>query len=137
MPTAPSHLPDSIRIDKWLWAVRIYKTRSLATEACRSGRVKIAGQTVKPSRDIHGGDEISIHLGIYSRTVRVIMPLHLRVSAALVPTYLEDLTPAAEYDKLKIQQDMKPEYRPRGLGRPTKKQRRLIERIKKTKDFNK
>lgn len=137
MPTAPSHLPDSIRIDKWLWAVRIYKTRSLATEACRSGRVKIAGQTVKPSRDIHAGDEITIHLGVYSKTVRVILPLHLRVSAALVPQYMEDLTTDKEYEKLKIQQDMKPEYRPRGLGRPTKKQRRLIDRIKKTKDFSK
>ncbi|MBW6461234.1 MAG: RNA-binding S4 domain-containing protein [Bacteroidales bacterium] len=136
MPTALSHLPESIRIDKWLWAVRIYKTRSLSTEACRAGRVKIAGQAVKPSREIHAGDEITVHLGIYSKTVRVIMPLHLRVSAALVPVYMDDLTPAAEYDKLKIQQDMKPGFRPRGLGRPTKRQRRLIDRLKKTKDFS-
>lgn len=136
MPTAPSHLPESIRIDKWLWAVRIYKTRSQATEACRAGRVKISGQAVKPSREIHAGDEITVHLGIYSKTVRVILPLHLRVSAALVPAFMDDLTPATEYDKLKVQQDMKPEFRPRGIGRPTKRQRRLIDRLKKTKDFN-
>lgn len=134
----PSDKPDieSVRLDKWLWAVRVYKTRSLATEACKNGRVRIGGQVIKPSREIRIKDEISIHLGIYTKTVRVIALLHNRVSAALVPGFLEDITPQAEYDKLKVQQEMKPEFRPRGVGRPTKKHRRLIDRLKNTKDFS-
>jgi ribosome-associated heat shock protein Hsp15 len=134
----PSDKPDieSVRLDKWLWAVRVYKTRSLATEACKNGRVRIGGQVIKPSREIRIKDEISIHLGIYTKTVRVIALLHNRVSAALVPGFFEDITPQAEYDKLKVQQEMKPEFRPRGVGRPTKKHRRLIDRLKNTKDFS-
>jgi ribosome-associated heat shock protein Hsp15 len=127
---------NEVRIDKWLWAVRIYKTRSLATEAIRNGRVKIDGQVVKPSREVHLNNVIDIHLGVYHKTVKVISLLHNRVGAALVHEYLEDLTPEEEYDKLKIQQEMKPEFRPRGVGRPTKRHRRLIDRLKNTKDFN-
>ena len=129
------HDNDVVRIDKWLWAVRIYKTRSLATEAIRNGRVKIGGQVVKPSREVHLHDEIDIHLGVYHKTVKVIALLHNRVGAALVANYFEDLTSAEEYDKLKIQQEMKPEFRPRGIGRPTKRHRRLIDRLKNTKDI--
>lgn len=134
----PSDKPDiaSVRLDKWLWAVRVHKTRSLATEACKNGRVRIGGQVIKPSREIRIKDEISIHLGIYTKTVRVIALLHNRVSSALVPGFLEDITPQAEYDKLKVQQEMKPEFRPRRVGRPTKKHRRLIDRLKNTKDFS-
>jgi len=125
---------DNVRADKWLWAVRIYKTRSLATEACKAGRVRIGGQVIKPSREIRINDEVSIHLGIFTKTVKVIALLHNRVSAALVPNFLTDITPQSEYDKLKVQQEMKPEFRPRGIGRPTKKHRRLIDRLKNTKD---
>jgi ribosome-associated heat shock protein Hsp15 len=127
---------DNIRIDKWLWAVRIYKTRTTATDACRSGKVKIMGQSVMPSRELRPGDEISAHMGIYTKTVRVLKLIHNRVSAQLVPQFMEDLTPESEYAKLKTQHEMKTELRPRGLGRPTKKQRRLIDRLKNTKDFN-
>lgn len=127
---------ENVRVDKWLWAVRIYKTRSLATEACRSGRVRIGGQIVKPSREMRVSDEVSMHLGIYTKSIRVIALLHNRVSAALVPNFLEDITPQSELDKLKIQQEMKTEFRPRGIGRPTKKHRRLIDRLKNTKDFS-
>ena len=127
---------ENVRVDKWLWAVRIYKTRSLATDACRSGRVRIGGQIVKPSREIKIDDEVSIHLGIYNKSVSVKALLHNRVSAALVPNFLEDITPQSELEKLKIQQEMKPEFRPRGVGRPTKKHRRLIDRLKKGKDFS-
>jgi ribosome-associated heat shock protein Hsp15 len=126
---------EAVRIDKWLWAVRIYKTRSLATEACRNGRVKIGGQVVKASREVHAGDEIDIHLGVYHKTVKVTALLHNRVSAAKVEGFLVDLTPESEYGKLKIQQEMKPEFRPRGVGRPTKRHRRLIDRLKNHKDF--
>lgn len=130
------HDSSEVRIDKWLWAVRIYKTRSLATEAIRNGRVRVAGQVVKPSREVHVNDEIDIHLGVYHKTLRVIALLHNRVGAPLVSNYLEDLTPEAELEKLRIQHEMKPEFRPRGLGRPTKKHRRLIDKLKKTKDFS-
>ena len=127
---------ENVRVDKWLWAVRVYKTRSLATEACKNGRVRIGGQVVKPSREIRISDEVSIHLGIYTKTVKVIALLHHRVSAALVPGFLEDMTLQSEYDKLMVQKEMKPEFRPRGIGRPTKKHRRLIDRLKNTKDFS-
>jgi ribosome-associated heat shock protein Hsp15 len=127
---------DIVRVDKWLWAVRIYKTRSLATDACKSGRVKISGQVVKPSREVRIKDEISIHLGVYTKTVRVTGLLHNRLSALMVPGFLEDITPQAEYDKLTIQKEMKTEFRPKGIGRPTKKHRRLIDHLKNTKDFN-
>jgi ribosome-associated heat shock protein Hsp15 len=136
MTSSDIHNNDTVRIDKWLWAVRIYKTRSLATEACRNGRVKIGGQVIKPSREVHLNDEIDIHLGVYHKTVKVTALLHNRVSAALVANFLEDITPEAEYAKLKVQQEMKPEFRPRGLGRPTKRHRRLIDRLKNTKDFS-
>jgi ribosome-associated heat shock protein Hsp15 len=135
---APGDKNDNeiVRVDKWLWAVRIYKTRSLATEACRNGRVRIGGQVIKASREIHIHDEIDIHLGVYHKTVKATALLHNRVSAALVPGFLEDLTPESEYAKLKVQQEMKPEFRPRGVGRPTKKHRRSIDRLKNTKDFS-
>jgi len=124
------------RIDKWLWAVRIFKTRTQASDACKAGKVKIGGQSVKPSREIHLEDEINIQMGIYVKTVRVQGLIHNRVSAQLVPQFMLDLTPESEYEKLKTQHDVKTEFRPRGLGRPTKKQRRLIDRLKNTKDFS-
>jgi len=136
MPFIIKEDTGSIRIDKWLWAVRIFKTRSIASDECRAGKVKMGGQSVKPSREIRTGDEISVQMGIYIKTVRVLGLIHNRVSAHLVPQFIEDLTPAEEYEKMKTQQEMKTEFRPRGLGRPTKKERRLIDRLKKTKDFN-
>jgi ribosome-associated heat shock protein Hsp15 len=137
MPASEKSPLATMRIDKWLWAVRIYKTRSLATEACRTGRIRIDGEPVKASREIHPGQEISIHLGIYTKSVRVKDLLHNRVGAALVPQYLDDLTPAEEYEKLKVQNEMKTEFRERGLGRPTKRHRRMIDRLKNFKDFSK
>jgi ribosome-associated heat shock protein Hsp15 len=135
MSSSEKSAGEEVRIDKWLWAVRIYKTRSIATEACRNGRVKIGGQVVKASREVRIHDEIDIHLGIYHKTVKVTALLHNRISAALVASYLDDTTPASEYEKLKMHQEIKPEFRPRGVGRPTKKRRRLIDRLKNTKDF--
>jgi ribosome-associated heat shock protein Hsp15 len=136
MPFIIKEDTGSIRIDKWLWAVRIFKTRTLASDACKAGKVKISGQSVKPSREIRLQEEISVQMGIYVKTVRVLGLIHNRVSAQLVPQFMEDLTPEAEYDKLKTQHEMKTEFRPHGLGRPTKKQRRLIDRLKNTKDFS-
>jgi len=115
--------PESPRIDKWLWAVRAFKTRSQATEACRAGKVKVDEQAVKPSREVKAGMIISVQTGPIRRQLRVIEPLHKRVGAKLVPQYMEDLTPEEEYHKL-AQLRASQTLRPRGLGRPTKKERR-------------
>jgi ribosome-associated heat shock protein Hsp15 len=119
-----------IRIDKWLWAVRIFKTRSLASDACRSGKVKIHDQAVKPSREIKIDEVVTISLPPITKTVKVISVIGNRVSAKLVPGIMEDLTPEAEYQKLKRLNDTNFEFRERGIGRPTKRERREIEYLK-------
>ncbi|MCX6267279.1 MAG: S4 domain-containing protein [Bacteroidetes bacterium] len=123
-------MEHGIRIDKWLWAVRIFKTRSLASEACRSGKVKILDQAVKPSRDVKPEDIIAVSLGVITKTVKVLVPIGHRVSAKLVPDAMTDLTPEAEYQKLKRSGDLNFEFRERGTGRPTKRERREIEFLK-------
>ena len=124
---------DGVRIDKWLWAVRIFKTRSQATAACKGGKVKINGQNVKASREVKEGEKISISLTTFIKTVTVKALLQNRVSSKLVPDYMTDLTPPEEYDKQKINRELNAEYRERGDGRPTKKERRIIERLKRYK----
>jgi ribosome-associated heat shock protein Hsp15 len=125
---------EAPRIDKWLWAVRIYKTRTLAAEACKAGKIKIGGTAVKPSREVKLLDEITISQGQLIRTMRVKSLIHNRVSAKLVPEHVDDLTPAEEYEKLKLIQEINGERRDRGIGRPTKKQRRLIDILKEDKE---
>jgi ribosome-associated heat shock protein Hsp15 len=125
---------EAPRIDKWLWAVRIYKTRTLAADACKAGKIKIGGAAVKPSREIKLQDEISVSQGQIIRTLRVKSLIHNRISAKLVPDHLEDLTPPEEYEKLKLLQEINGERRDRGIGRPTKKQRRLIDILKEDKE---
>ncbi|MFO7997662.1 MAG: RNA-binding S4 domain-containing protein [Bacteroidales bacterium] len=117
---------EAPRIDKWLWAVRIFKTRTLATEACRNAKVRVEDQPVKPSREIQEGMVISIQTGPIKRTIRVIAPLHNRVGAKLVGQYMEDLTPEEEYQKLEIIKSQSG-YRPKRTGRPTKKERRELD----------
>lgn len=124
---------EGIRVDKWLWAVRAFKTRSQATDACKSGKVKIDDITVKPSREIKLNEEIVVQINHISRTLKVIGLLNNRVGAKLVVDYLEDLTPPEEYEKEKLKREINYEYRDHGLGRPTKKERRLIDRLKKSK----
>lgn len=121
---------EEVRIDKWLWAVRLYKTRTLAAEACKNGRVKIGGQPVKPSRIPKPGDEIEIHLNPLVKTVRVKALLHNRVGAKLVSGYFDDLTPTEEYERVELIRELNIEYRPRGAGRPTKADRRSIDNLK-------
>ena len=121
------------RIDKWLWDVRIFKTRSLATEACKAGKVRISGQAVKPSREVRADEIITIQLTGFTKTVKATGFPKSRVSAQLVPDYLADLTPEDEYEKLKLRRETNYEYRPKGIGRPTKKERRLIDRLKNFK----
>lgn len=121
---------DSVRIDKWLWAVRVFKTRSQASEACRGGKVKIDGQNVKPSREVKEGEKIEVQLGIFKKTLRVKQVVKNRVAAKLVPDLAEDLTPAEQYEKMDMLRQLNYERRDRGVGRPTKKERREIERLK-------
>lgn len=124
-------MDKKVRIDKWLWAVRAFKTRSMASDACRSGKVKINGQAVKPSRDVAVDDVIIVVKNPqFTRTLKVTQILANRVSAKLVPQYTEELTPKEEYDKLKKYNELNWERRDRGIGRPTKRERRDIDRLK-------
>ena len=125
--------PSSVRIDKWLWAVRLYKTRTLAAEACRAGHVQIGGLRVKPSRLIRIDDVISAKTGNITKTVRVLGLIDRRVGAQLAKQHAEDLTPASEYEKLKEMNAPPAIYQP-GFGRPTKKHRRSIERFLSAED---
>jgi len=116
-----------MRIDKWLWTVRLFKTRSLATDACKGGKIKIEGHVLKPSKELKIGDIITIQMGIYIKTVKVLSFSNNRVNAKLLPELLLDITPEAEYHKLKMQQEAHKNLRPKGLGRPTKKERRTLD----------
>ena len=124
-------MDKKVRIDKWLWAVRAFKTRSMASDACRSGKVKLNGQVVKPSRDVSVDDVIIVVKNPqFTRTLKIKEILSNRVSAKLVPQYVEELTPKEEYDKLKKYSELNWERRDRGIGRPTKRERRDIDRLK-------
>jgi ribosome-associated heat shock protein Hsp15 len=125
---------ESVRLDKWLWAVRLFKTRSLASDACRGGKVKINGENAKPSREIKTGEIIEIQLTGIKKTVEVLQPTKNRVSAKLIIDLVKDLTPPEEYERLEFMHQMKTEQRDRGTGRPTKKDRREITRIKPGKE---
>lgn len=116
------------RVDKWLWTVRLFKTRSLATEACRAGKVKLGGDNVKPSRNVRRGDIYEVHVGPLHKTVQVVDSPKNRVGAPLVSDYYTDLTPPAEYERLKTLHAC--EYRPHGIGRPTKRDRRRLDSLK-------
>jgi ribosome-associated heat shock protein Hsp15 len=122
-------MDESIRIDKYLWSVRVYATRSLATEECKKGRISIADQPVKPSRVVKVGDIILVRKNPVTYTYKVLELLGKRVGAKLVPEYLEDLTPKEELEKLDVSQGGSLFLRDRGAGRPTKKDRRDIGRV--------
>jgi len=119
-----------VRIDKWLWAVRIFKTRSQATEACRKGRVKINNKETKPGHSVRTGDVITVHKDNIDYTFRVKGLIAKRVSAPLAAENREDLTPPEELEKKKIIHNRSFVFRPKGLGRPTKKERRMLDRLR-------
>lgn len=119
-----------IRIDKFLWAVRIYKTRSMATEACRKGRVLINNAEVKPSHSVSKGDTITVRKMPVLWSYRVLEPLENRVSAKMVQNYLEDITPEEERIKLDIKRTINFGIREKGTGRPTKKERRTLDKFR-------
>lgn len=120
---------DNIRIDKWLWAVRLYKTRSLAATACKNNQISIDSIQVKPSRTLKVGDIIQIKKPPIVRTYKVLGLLAKRESAKVVVDFIKDITPTEELNKLEEFKFSKPVYRERGLGRPTKKERRSLEKI--------
>lgn len=123
-------MDNELRIDKWLWAVRIYKTRSIATEECKKGRITIGEVAVKPSRVPHIGDLVKVKKNPVTYTYRIKGMPPSRVGAKLVPDYLEDLTPPEELKLLEIQQSGNfSGFRDRGTGRPTKKERRDIDKF--------
>lgn len=113
-----------VRIDKWLWAVRLFKTRTLAIEACKKGRVSIANMTVKPSRMIKTGDVIQIKRTPITYSFKVIDLTEKRMGAKLVPEYMADVTPQSEYAILEMSKASGFVDRGKGMGRPTKKDRR-------------
>ncbi|MEM9161298.1 MAG: RNA-binding S4 domain-containing protein [Verrucomicrobiota bacterium] len=118
-----------VRIDKWLWATRLFKTRTLAGEACKSGHVRIEDGKVKPARIVKVGETIQVQKGVVTRTVKVIGLLEKRVGAKLVEDYLEDHTPEEEWEKARLTFAQAILLRDRGTGRPTKKDRREIEQF--------
>jgi ribosome-associated heat shock protein Hsp15 len=124
------------RIDKFLWAIRAFKTRSDATDACKGGKVKVAGVNAKPSKEVKPGDILTVKKGTVTFTYKVLRPLEHRVGAKLVPEYAENLTPAAELETLRAPVETFFITRDRGAGRPTKKDRREIEEIWDAIDFN-
>ncbi|MCK9451737.1 MAG: RNA-binding S4 domain-containing protein [Bacteroidales bacterium] len=123
-------MSDSIRIDKWLWAARIFKTRNLAAEACKGGKVKMDQQSVKASREIKTGDIIDVQVNQLHKKVEVKNPIKNRVSAKMLDEVYIDRTPQEELERYEMLLASKAEYRGRGLGRPTKKERRLIDKLK-------
>lgn len=120
-------MPDAVRIDKWLWAVRLFKTRTQAADACRAGHTRVNGEVVKASRDIRVGDLIVVRSQGITRTVRVRAVVESRLGAGLVPDYLEDLTPPEELAKPRERQLKTVAWRAPGAGRPTKRERRQLD----------
>jgi ribosome-associated heat shock protein Hsp15 len=118
-----------VRVDKYLWAMRIYKTRSIATDACKCGRVKINGVEVKPSRMFHVGDVFTVRKGPITYTYRILQLWGNRLGAKVVPEYLQDITPKEQLELLELARYAAQSGRDRGTGRPTKKDRREIEQF--------
>ena len=125
-----AHEPAS-RLDQWLWAVRAFKTRPLALTAIKAGLVEVDGRSVKPAHTMRPGEMIRIRMGAgasrWIRTLKVVGIPPSRVGAPLVPHFAEDLTPAEELEKSRIREPIFPGWRPKGSGRPTKRDRREID----------
>ena len=118
-----------VRVDKYLWAMRIYKTRSIATDACKCGRVKMNGVEVKPSRMFHVGDIFTVRKGPITYTYRILQLWGNRLEAKMVPEYLQDITPKEQLELLELARYAAQRGSDRGTGRPTKKDRRDIEQF--------
>lgn len=124
----------SIRLDKWLWAVRCYKTRSLATDACKGNHVKCNGRNAKPSQSIRVGDQVEFTQGALTRTYRVRELLERRVGAAMLDQYREDLTPQSAIDAAMEQRKLSRLFNAGRSDRPTKRDRRQMEKFRQIID---
>ncbi|MCD8284856.1 MAG: RNA-binding S4 domain-containing protein [Prevotellaceae bacterium] len=118
---------EEARVDKWLWAARVFKTRTLAADACKMGRVTLRGAQVKPSRLIKAGDTIDVRKPPVTYSFRVLQAIEKRVGARLLPEVLENVTPPEQYELLEMSRIGGFVGRARGTGRPTKKDRRSLE----------
>lgn len=131
---------SAVRLDKWLWTVRIFKTRSDAADACRTNKVLVNGSYVKPSREVRIGDTITVKKMPVVYTYRVVALVSSRQPAKEVPNYAENLTPQEELDKLFVPKLTIFVQRDRGTGRPTKRERReidsLMEEVYYDEDFD-
>lgn len=124
-----------MRVDKYLWAVRYFKTRSIATNACKKGHIKIGGESIKPSRNVYPTDKIEIRKNQINYQIEVLDLPKSRVGAKLVNIYCVDITPKENLEKLELLKYSQDYYRKKGAGRPTKKDRRELDDLKEnTKD---
>ena len=128
-------MSDTVRIDKFLWAIRAFKTRSEATEACKGGKVKVGGDNAKPSKEVKVGEEIQVRRGVVVYKYKVLRLAEKRMGAQLVPQYAENLTDPEELARLKAPVETFFVKRDRGAGRPTKKDRREMEEMWESLDF--
>ena len=120
-------MSDQARIDKWLWAVRIYKTRSIAAEACKKGHISIGDRTAKPAHNIRIGDIVNVKKAPITYSFRVLKCAENRVGAKLVPELMENITSQEQYEILEMSKISGFIDRQRGTGRPTKKERRDLD----------
>ena len=120
-------MTENVRVDKWLWAVRIFKTRGLATEACKKGHVSIGDSTLKPSKMVQVGEIVKVRKAPITKSLKIIALAEKRMSAKLILDFVEDVTPAEEMELLEMQKNMRWIARDRGTGRPTKKDRRELD----------
>jgi len=118
---------EEARIDKWLWAARIFKTRTIAADACKNGRVTIGGSNVKPSRMVKAGETIDVKKSPVVYSFRILKPIEQRVGAKLIPEIYENVTAPDQYELLEMTRISGFVDRQRGTGRPTKKERRSLD----------
>lgn len=120
-------MANEARVDKWLWAARIFKTRSLAANACKNGRVMVGATAVKPSRMVKTGDTVSVRKPPVTYSFRILQAIEQRVGAKLIPGIYENVTPQSQYELLEMNRISGFIDRQRGTGRPTKKERRSLD----------
>lgn len=120
-------MAETARIDKWLWAARIFKTRSIASDACKNGRVTIGGVNMKPSRSVKVGDVVSVKKPPVTYSFKVLKTIEQRVGAKLLPEIYENITDPKQYELLEMSRISGFVDRARGTGRPTKKERRALD----------
>lgn len=120
---------EEVRIDKWLWAVRIFKTRTIAVEACKKGRVMIGDVTIKPSRNVRAGDVIQVRKPPVTYSFKVLALADKRMGAKMVPQFMENVTSPDQYELLELNKISGFVDRQRGTGRPTKKERRDLDQF--------